>query len=67
MRKQKGLEPSDRILLAVQTSDEGEQIVKNYETEIKRVVGADSIEFGNAAGNEIKAGDHSFTVELRIV
>ena len=67
MRKQKGLEPSDRISLAVQTSDEGEQIVKNFETEIKRVVGADSIEFGDAAGNEIKAGDHSFTVSLQIV
>lgn len=67
MRKQKGLEPSDRISLAVQTSDEGEQIVKNFETEIKKVVGADSIEFGDAAGSEIKAGDHSFTVELRIV
>lgn len=67
MRKQKGLEPSDRISLLVQTSDEGEQIVKDFETEIKRVVGADQIEFGDASGTEIKAGDHSFTVELRIV
>lgn len=67
MRKQKGLEPSDRISLLVQTSDEGEQIVKNFETEIKRVVGADSIEFGDASGAEIKAGDHSFTVDLHVL
>lgn len=67
MRKQKGLQPSDRISLTVQTSDEGEQIVKNFETEIRRVVGADSIEFGDANGDTIKAGDHSFTVDLHVL
>ncbi len=65
MRKQKGLEPNDRIELVVQTSDEGQAILKTFESEIKRVVGADSIQFGNAEGSEIKAGDHSFMVELK--
>ncbi len=65
LRKAKGLEPSDRIVLLVQTSDSGEEVIKTFEAEIKRIVGADSIEFGNAAGEEIKAGDNSFTIELK--
>lgn len=64
MRKQKGLAPQDRISLKIQTSDGGQEIVKTFEAEIKRVVGADSIDFTNAEGEEITAGDHSFTVEL---
>lgn len=65
MRKAKGLLPSDRISLLVQTSDSGEEILKTFDAEIKRVVGADSIDFGNASGEDIKAGDNSFTVELK--
>lgn len=64
MRKEKGLEPSDRISLSVQTSLEGEEILRTFETEIKRVVGADAIEFGSAEGLEIKAGEHLFIVQF---
>lgn len=67
MRKQKGLQSSDRISLLVQTDDEGEQIIKNFETEISRVVGADAIEFDDAKGETIKAGEHQFTIDLQIV
>ncbi len=66
MRKQKGLAPQDRISLKIQTSDGGQEVVKNFEAEIKRVVGADSIDFTSADGEEITAGDHSFTVELEV-
>lgn len=65
MRKAKGLEPSDRISLLIQTSDSGEEVIKTFEAEIKRVVGADVIDFGNAVGEEVKAGDNSFTIELK--
>ncbi|OGG41527.1 hypothetical protein A2837_03435 [Candidatus Kaiserbacteria bacterium RIFCSPHIGHO2_01_FULL_46_22] len=65
MRKTQGLEPSDRITLTVQTSDGGEAILRAFESEIKRVTGTDSITFGDADGEEIKAGDHSFTVEVK--
>jgi len=67
LRKQKGLAPQDRISLKIQTSDGGEAVMKAFETEIKRVVGADSIDFTNAEGEEITAGDHSFTVELNVL
>ncbi len=66
-RKAEGLEPGDRIALKVQTSDAGESIIKAFEAEIRRVTGTDSIEFGDASGIEIKAGDHSFTVELKVL
>lgn len=64
MRKNAGLEPSDRISLTVQTSDGGEEVVRTFEKEIKGTVGADEIAFGNADGTEVTAGEHSFTVAL---
>lgn len=65
MRKTTGLAPQDRIALTIQTSDGGEALVTQFKTEIMKVVGADAIDFGNAEGSEIKAGEHSLTVELK--
>jgi isoleucyl-tRNA synthetase len=64
LRKQTGLLPSDRIALLVQTSDGGEALISAFLEDIKKVVGADAITFGDAEGVEIKAGDHSFTVGI---
>ena len=65
LRKQQGLQASDRIVLVIQTSDGGEAVVRAFESGIKATVGADAVSFGDAHGEEIKAGDHSFTVEIR--
>jgi isoleucyl-tRNA synthetase len=65
MRKRLGLEPQDRIALVIQTSDGGEAVVRAFESGIKATVGAEVIEFGDARGEEIQAGEHSFTVEVR--
>jgi len=64
MRKQAGLEPSDRISVTFQTSDGGEAVVHQFMGDIKKTVGADAITFGDAEGIEIKAGEHSFTIEI---
>jgi len=64
LRKQANLQPADRIALLLQTSDGGEELVRTFEAEIKKVVGAESIAFGNAEGSEVTAGAHSFTVAL---
>jgi len=64
MRKKAGLEPHDRIALVVQTSDAGEEVIKTHEEMIKATVGADDITFGDAKGEEVVAGEHSFTIEL---
>ena len=63
-RKTTGLQTTDRIVLTVQTSDGGEALVKQFTNEIKKVVGADEIVFGNAEGTEVIAGEHSFTVTI---
>lgn len=64
MRKDADLEPQDRITLTVQTSDGGEALIKQFETEIVKTVGADAITFGDADGQEVVAGEHSFTLQL---
>jgi isoleucyl-tRNA synthetase len=64
MRKTQGLEAKDRITLIIQTSDGGEALVTQFKTEIMKVVGADGITFGNAEGSEVKAGEHSSTVQI---
>ena len=66
LRKTRGLEPSDRITLTVQTSDSGEAVLRAFESEIKRVTGADAIVFDDANGEEVKAGDHSLTVQINV-
>lgn len=65
LRKQKGLEASDRITLLIQTSDSGEALIRGYESVIAKTVGADEITFGNAHGDEVVAGNHSYTIELK--
>jgi isoleucyl-tRNA synthetase len=65
LRKQSGLEAKDRIVLTVQASDGGEAMVTAFMAEIKKVVGADEIVFGDAQGVEVTAGEHSLTVELQ--
>ncbi len=64
MRKQAGLQTADRIKLTIQTSDGGEAIVKLFQTDIQKTVGATEVVFGDAHGSEIKAGEHEFTVEI---
>lgn len=64
LRKQAGLNAKDRITLNIQTSDGGEAVVKNFMDEIKNTVGATEINYQDAQGTEVKAGEHSFTIEL---
>ncbi len=64
MRKKMGLEPKDRIHLAVRTSEGGEAVLRAHEESIKRVTGADSLSFDCTSGEEINVGDHSFTVSI---
>jgi isoleucyl-tRNA synthetase len=65
LRKQAGLMPSDRVVLTAQTSDGGQGLLTQFKTEIMKVVGADDIVFADAVGSEVKAGEYSFTVELK--
>jgi isoleucyl-tRNA synthetase len=64
MRKKMGLEPKDRIMLAVRTSEGGEAVLKTFEDVIKKVTGADTLSFDCTSGEEIIVGEHSFTVSI---
>lgn len=66
LRKASGLEARDRIKLVVQTTNDGEAVVRTHEAEIKRVTGTDEIAFGDATGEDIKFGDHKATIEINI-
>ncbi len=65
MRKQAGLEASDRIVLTVQASDGGEAVVETFRAEIQKTVGADEIVFDRTEGEEVVAGEHSLTVSFQ--
>ena len=67
MRKKACLEPNDRIALTIQASDGGEAVVQQFAADIKKTVGADTITLGDADGQEVAAGQHSFTIALERV
>lgn len=64
MRKDADLEPADRIQLNIHTSEAGQAAIEVHETELKKTVGADSINFGDADGKEVTANDYTFVVEM---
>jgi isoleucyl-tRNA synthetase len=64
MRKKAGLEPSDRIILTVETSEEGEKLLGEFGNEIVKTVGADSVLYSQNDGEKVAIGDNSFTITL---
>ena len=64
MRKKAGLNPDDAIILTVQTEDAGQKLIEQFKTDIVKTVGAGEISFSETDGEEIKAGEHSFTVNI---
>jgi isoleucyl-tRNA synthetase len=64
MRKNLGLTPSDKISLAVETDDKGKELIQKFETEMKKIILASKIEFGNVDGDEIKIDELVFKVKI---
>ncbi len=64
MRKKKGLQPADVITLTVATDERGQNILNQFTDEIKKVVGAKDITFGENSGEEVVIGGLKFVVEL---
>jgi isoleucyl-tRNA synthetase len=63
MRKQKGLVPEDVIALVVGTSVEGKEIIQKFESDIKKTVGAKSLEILEGTG-EIVIENIAFTISF---
>ncbi|MBI5139218.1 class I tRNA ligase family protein [Candidatus Nomurabacteria bacterium] len=64
MRKKEGLTPSEKVSLLIYTSDEGQKLVQKFETEIKKIVLVDKIEFQSNDGDELKIDNLVFKVKI---
>ncbi len=64
LRKQKGLNPNDKVKLLIVTTEEGQLLLKKFEEQIKRTVLASAVEYGDNDGGEILVGDFVFKVTL---
>ncbi len=64
MRKKEGLNPGDVITLKIETSEEGQGIIKKFEEELKRVVGAKEVKIGETKGTEVKIDELVFKVNM---
>jgi hypothetical protein len=63
-RKKKGLQPSDVIILTVDTNEAGQNLLTQFSDEIKKVVGAQDIVFAKNNGEEVIVDELKFVVEL---
>ena len=66
MRKSRGLTPSDVVAISFEANDEGKQLIRKFEADLKKTVLASAIEFKENDGEEIKIDKLSFKVELAI-
>lgn len=64
LRKQAGLQPSDRIDLKIETDEKGEELVKQFLGDYKKVAGIENISFTSVDSEEIKIGELSFKLAL---
>ena len=68
MRKKMSLTPSDVVTLSVETSEEGEKLIQKFESEIKKIVLAEKIEFKNNDGTDgttIEIAKISFKISIQ--
>ncbi|MFH1956825.1 MAG: isoleucine--tRNA ligase [Patescibacteria group bacterium] len=65
LRKKSGLKPQDKIEINVETSKEGEEIIKKFESEIKKFTNTQSIKFSANNGEEIKINEIIFKIEIK--
>ncbi len=64
MRKQANLQPSDRIMLSIDTDAAGQRAVDTYRELILKTVGADTLVFAAAIGEPITAGEYVFAAAI---
>lgn len=65
LRKQKGLNPSDIISLSISANEAGNNLLKKFEAQIKRVVLAEIIKYEDNNGSPVAAGEFEFTVDIK--
>ena len=64
MRKDAGLQPSDRIMLTISTDDAGQAAISTYSEILCKTVGATRIVFEDTFGTSVTTGDYSFVCSI---
>ena len=64
LRKEAKLQPEDLITVAIQTNEEGQKIVTEFEREIKAVVNAKKISFAENDGQKLSLDGLEFNVKF---
>lgn len=64
LRKEAGLSPKDMITLSIDTNEEGQAIIREFETELLKTVGATTLTFTKLEKEGVSLGDVPFTVEF---
>jgi len=64
-RKKEGLIPSGMITLFIETDNAGENIVKKFEDDFKKVAGIREISFAQNEGAEVKVGELVFKIKIQ--
>ncbi len=65
LRKKVGLMPQGKIGLIIETDKNGEEIIKKFESEIKKGTNTTSIEFSENNGEELKIDELKFKIEIK--
>ncbi|MEI6660176.1 MAG: class I tRNA ligase family protein, partial [bacterium] len=65
MRKKMGLNASDAILLTIETSVEGQEMLNQFKVEMMKTVGAQELKIAENAGTEVKIDELVFKVKIR--
>ncbi|MBU2263404.1 class I tRNA ligase family protein, partial [Patescibacteria group bacterium] len=65
LRKKAGLKPQDKIGLIIETNKDGEEIIKKFDSEIKKLTNTTEIKFSENSGEEIKVEDLIFKIEIK--
>jgi isoleucyl-tRNA synthetase len=64
MRKDAGLEPSDRITLTIDTNEAGQAAITAHRELLVKTVGASDVVFAQAYGTTVTPGDYTFTLSI---
>ncbi len=64
MRKDTGLEPSDRITLTIDTNEAGQTAIAVHQDLLTKTAGASTVVFAQAYGTTVTPGEYTFTLSI---
>lgn len=65
LRKKKGLQPSDRVILVVSTDNVGKNLIEKFKGEILKVTGLKGIEYGEVEGEKMALDEIKISFDLK--